>query len=42
VPLTVRALAEVKNMDLTELCEELTRTAERVFGTWDDKATTNP
>jgi TatD DNase family protein len=34
VPHTVRALAEVKAVDLTELCEHLTRTAERVFGTW--------
>jgi TatD DNase family protein len=40
VPLTVRALAEVKNMDLSELCEHLTATGERVFGTWEQEATT--
>jgi TatD DNase family protein len=34
VPLTVRALAEVKDMDVSELCEQLTATGERVFGTW--------
>jgi TatD DNase family protein len=34
VPLTVRALAEVKDMDLAELCEALTGTGERVFGSW--------
>jgi TatD DNase family protein len=34
VPHTVRALAEVKDVDLTELCEALTSTAERVFGSW--------
>jgi TatD DNase family protein len=32
---TLRALAEVKNMDLAELCGEVSRTAERVFGPWD-------
>ena len=31
---TLRALAEVKNMDLAELCREVSRTAERVFGPW--------
>jgi len=36
VPHTVRALAEVTGTDLTELCQSLTRTAERVFGTWED------
>ena len=36
VPHTVRALAEVKAVDLTELCEHLTRTAERVFGGWEE------
>jgi TatD DNase family protein len=34
VPLTVRALAEVKSADLTEFCAGLTATAERVFGPW--------
>jgi TatD DNase family protein len=40
VPLTVRALAEVKDMDLAELCEALTATGERVFGAWDEEAAT--
>jgi TatD DNase family protein len=31
---TLRKLAEVKGMDLAELCHEVTRTAERVFGPW--------
>ena len=31
---TLRRLAEVKNMDLAELCDEVSRTAERVFGPW--------
>jgi TatD DNase family protein len=35
VPLTVRALAEVTGIDLITLCESLTATAERVFGTWE-------
>jgi TatD DNase family protein len=35
VPLTVRALAEVTGIDLIALCESLTATAERVFGTWE-------
>jgi TatD DNase family protein len=34
VPLTVRALAEVTGTELIPLCESLTATAERVFGTW--------
>jgi len=32
--LTLRRLAEVKGMDLAELCHRVTRTAERVFGPW--------
>jgi TatD DNase family protein len=36
VPLTVRALAEVTGVELDELCQQLTRTAERVFGRWED------
>jgi TatD DNase family protein len=35
VPLTVRALAEVTGVELDELCRQLTRTAERVFGRWE-------
>jgi TatD DNase family protein len=31
---TLHKLAEVKGMDLAELCHEVTRTAERVFGPW--------
>jgi TatD DNase family protein len=31
---TLRRLAEVKNMDLAELCGEVSKTAERVFGPW--------
>jgi TatD DNase family protein len=38
VPLTVRALAEVTGTDLAELCDTLTATAERVFGSWQDSA----
>lgn len=34
VPLTVRALAEVKGVDVTELCAVVTGTGERVFGNW--------
>ena len=34
VPHTVRALAEVTGVELTELCAPLTATAERVFGSW--------
>ncbi|MPQ99407.1 YchF/TatD family DNA exonuclease [Modestobacter sp. I12A-02628] len=34
VPHTVRALAEVTGVGLPELCDTLTRTAERVFGPW--------
>ena len=36
VPHTVRALAEVTGVDLPELCQGLTATAERVFGAWGD------
>jgi TatD DNase family protein len=32
--LTLRKLAEVKGMDVAELCHQVTRTAERVFGPW--------
>jgi TatD DNase family protein len=32
--LTLRKLAEVKGMDTAELCGQVTRTAERVFGPW--------
>jgi TatD DNase family protein len=35
VPHTVRALAEIIGVELAELCGELTRTADRVFGDWD-------
>ena len=35
VPHTVRALSEVTGVELGELCDTLTRTAERVFGKWD-------
>ncbi|TFV72560.1 TatD family deoxyribonuclease [Blastococcus sp. CT_GayMR19] len=38
VPHTVRALAEVTGVDLDELCQSLTATAERVFGSWDDRS----
>ena len=31
---TLRKLAEVKSMDTAELCGQITRTAERVFGPW--------
>ncbi|HEX4061872.1 MAG TPA: TatD family hydrolase [Streptosporangiaceae bacterium] len=31
---TLRTLAEVKGMDLAELCHQVTTTAERVFGPW--------
>ncbi len=34
VPLTVRALAQVKGMDVDELCAGLSATAERVYGPW--------
>jgi TatD DNase family protein len=34
VPLTTRCLAEVKGVDLDELCAEISRTGERVFGAW--------
>jgi TatD DNase family protein len=31
---TLRKLAEVKGMDLAELCADVTATAQRVFGPW--------
>ena len=31
---TVRCLAEVKNMDVAELCDQLTATGERMYGPW--------
>ena len=34
VPLTVRALAEVKNVDVPALCAALSETSERVYGPW--------
>ena len=34
VPLTVRALAAVKSVHIEHLCEEVTRTGQRVFGSW--------
>ena len=34
VPLTVRALAGVLSVHIEQLCEEVTRTAQRVFGNW--------
>jgi TatD DNase family protein len=34
IPLTVRALAGVKGVHVDELCEAVSRTGERVFGTW--------
>jgi TatD DNase family protein len=34
VPHTVRALAEVTGVELEELCQAVTGTAERVFGSW--------
>jgi len=34
VPLTVRALAAVRNTDVEELCTAVTRTGQRVFGPW--------
>jgi TatD DNase family protein len=34
VPHTVRALADVTGVELEELCNHLTATAERVFGRW--------
>jgi TatD DNase family protein len=42
VPLTVRALAEVTGIELTELCHGLTATAERVFGRWEPGARAAP
>jgi TatD DNase family protein len=34
VPLTVRALAEVRKMDVDALCAHISATGERVFGRW--------
>jgi TatD DNase family protein len=34
VPLTVRALAAVKGVHVERLCEEVTRTGQRLFGDW--------
>jgi TatD DNase family protein len=34
VPLTVRCLAEVKKLDVGELCAAISATGERVFGAW--------
>jgi TatD DNase family protein len=34
IPLTVRSLAETKQVDLAELCEAISRTGETVFGGW--------
>lgn len=34
VPLTVRAIAEVKGCDLEQLCTALAATAERLYGPW--------
>jgi TatD DNase family protein len=36
VPHTVRALAEVTGVELVQLCEALTSTADRVFGSWEE------
>jgi TatD DNase family protein len=35
---TLRAVAEVKAMDVAELCAAVTATAERVFGAWEPSA----
>ena len=34
VPLTLRALAAVKDVHIEQLCEQVTRTGQRVFGDW--------
>ncbi|HVQ93982.1 MAG TPA: TatD family hydrolase [Mycobacteriales bacterium] len=34
VPLTIRRLAEVKGLDVIELCSVVTRTGEQAFGNW--------
>jgi TatD DNase family protein len=34
IPLTVRALAEVKGVEVDRLCEAVTTTGERLFGPW--------
>ncbi|PWW21419.1 TatD DNase family protein [Geodermatophilus normandii] len=39
VPHTVRALAEVTGVELAQLCDALTRNAERVFGSWGTDST---
>ena len=39
VPLTVRAMAEVRGEDLAELCAALAATSERVYGPWGPKVT---
>jgi TatD DNase family protein len=41
VPHTVRAVAQVTGTDLAELCDGLTATAERVFGSWGPDASTH-
>jgi TatD DNase family protein len=35
VPLTVRAIAELKGVGLEEACRALAETAQRVYGPWD-------
>lgn len=35
MPLTVRALAELKNISVGELCEQLSATTEAVYGAWE-------
>ncbi len=34
IPLTVRHMAEVKDLDLAELCAAISATGERLFGPW--------
>jgi TatD DNase family protein len=34
VPLTVRAMAGVLNVDVPSLCTAITATSERVYGPW--------
>jgi TatD DNase family protein len=34
IPLTVRALAGTKGIDLAELCAAISATGERAFGRW--------
>ena len=38
IPFTVRHMAEVKGMDLAELCTAIAANGERVFGSWSDGA----